>query len=79
MSHLYEMKDCSFLGSDIAGMLLKSTGEFLDAGLQKSGNEFWESADDSTASDEIRWGQEMGVRFRSSQSVSQCFCQVDNF
>lgn len=40
--------------SDIAGMLLKSTGEFLDVGLQKSGNEFWESADDSTASDEIR-------------------------
>uniref|UniRef100_A0A3Q3II55 Mitogen-activated protein kinase kinase kinase 4 n=1 Tax=Monopterus albus TaxID=43700 RepID=A0A3Q3II55_MONAL len=39
---------------DIAGMLLKSTGEFLDAGLQKSGNEFWESAEDSTASDEIR-------------------------
>ncbi|XP_077468878.1 mitogen-activated protein kinase kinase kinase 4 isoform X1 [Stigmatopora argus] len=39
---------------DIAGMLLKSTGEFLDAGLQKSGNELWESADDSTASDEIR-------------------------
>ncbi|XP_026210136.1 mitogen-activated protein kinase kinase kinase 4 isoform X1 [Anabas testudineus] len=39
---------------DIAGMLLKSTGEFLDSGLQKSGNEFWESADDSTASDEIR-------------------------
>uniref|UniRef100_A0A674NSC8 Mitogen-activated protein kinase kinase kinase 4 n=1 Tax=Takifugu rubripes TaxID=31033 RepID=A0A674NSC8_TAKRU len=39
---------------DIAGMLLKSTGEFLDVGLQKSGNEFWESADDSTASDEIR-------------------------
>ncbi|XP_051937283.1 mitogen-activated protein kinase kinase kinase 4 isoform X2 [Hippocampus zosterae] len=39
---------------DIAGMLLKSTGEFLDAGLQKNGNEFWESADDSTASDEIR-------------------------
>ncbi|KAM8851886.1 mitogen-activated protein kinase kinase kinase 4 isoform 2-T2 [Synchiropus picturatus] len=39
---------------DIAGMLLKSTGEFLDAGLQKSGNEFWESSDDSTVSDEIR-------------------------
>uniref|UniRef100_A0A673C6H7 Mitogen-activated protein kinase kinase kinase 4 n=1 Tax=Sphaeramia orbicularis TaxID=375764 RepID=A0A673C6H7_9TELE len=39
---------------DIAGMLLKSTGEFLDAGLQKSSNKFWESADDSTASDEIR-------------------------
>uniref|UniRef100_A0A672J582 Mitogen-activated protein kinase kinase kinase 4 n=1 Tax=Salarias fasciatus TaxID=181472 RepID=A0A672J582_SALFA len=39
---------------DIAGMLLKSTGEFLDVGLQKSDNEFWESADDSTASDEIR-------------------------
>lgn len=40
--------------SDIAGMLLKSTGEFLEVGLQKSGNEFWESADDSAASDEIR-------------------------
>ncbi|KAJ8385485.1 hypothetical protein AAFF_G00185810 [Aldrovandia affinis] len=39
---------------DIAGMLLKSTGGFLDAGLQKSGHEFWESADDSAASDEIR-------------------------
>ncbi|MBN3320341.1 M3K4 kinase, partial [Atractosteus spatula] len=39
---------------DIAGMLLKSTGDFLDAGLQKSRDEFWESADDSTASDEIR-------------------------
>uniref|UniRef100_A0A8C5BB64 Protein kinase domain-containing protein n=1 Tax=Gadus morhua TaxID=8049 RepID=A0A8C5BB64_GADMO len=39
---------------DIAGMLLKSTGDFLDAGLQQSGNEFWQSADDSTASDEIR-------------------------
>ncbi|KAJ3610506.1 hypothetical protein NHX12_022598 [Muraenolepis orangiensis] len=39
---------------DIAGMLLKSTGVFLDAGLQRSGNEFWESADDSNASDEIR-------------------------
>ncbi|KAM9364091.1 mitogen-activated protein kinase kinase kinase 4 isoform 2-T2 [Pholidichthys leucotaenia] len=39
---------------DIAGMLLKSTGEFLDAGLQKSDDEFWESPDDSTASDEIR-------------------------
>ncbi|TRY93363.1 hypothetical protein DNTS_032857, partial [Danionella cerebrum] len=38
---------------DIAGMLLKSTGEFLDAGLQKSGNEFWECAEESTASDEI--------------------------
>uniref|UniRef100_A0A1A8MDP8 Mitogen-activated protein kinase kinase kinase 4 n=2 Tax=Nothobranchius pienaari TaxID=704102 RepID=A0A1A8MDP8_9TELE len=39
---------------NIAGMLLESTGEFLDAGLQKSGNKFWESADDSTALDEIR-------------------------
>uniref|UniRef100_A0A8C7GCV2 Mitogen-activated protein kinase kinase kinase 4 n=1 Tax=Oncorhynchus kisutch TaxID=8019 RepID=A0A8C7GCV2_ONCKI len=39
---------------DIAGMLLKSTGDFLDTGLQKSGDEFWESADDSTVSDEIR-------------------------
>uniref|UniRef100_A0A3B4T2R4 Mitogen-activated protein kinase kinase kinase 4 n=1 Tax=Seriola dumerili TaxID=41447 RepID=A0A3B4T2R4_SERDU len=33
---------------------LLGTKVFLDAGLQKSGNEFWESADDSTASDEIR-------------------------
>ncbi|MBN3306469.1 M3K4 kinase, partial [Amia calva] len=39
---------------DIAGMLLKSTGDFLETGLQKSCDEFWESADDSTASDEIR-------------------------
>lgn len=39
---------------DIAGMLLKSTGEFLDAGLQRSSTEFWENADDSSASDEIR-------------------------
>uniref|UniRef100_A0A4W4HJB8 Mitogen-activated protein kinase kinase kinase 4 n=1 Tax=Electrophorus electricus TaxID=8005 RepID=A0A4W4HJB8_ELEEL len=39
---------------DIAGMLLRSTGDFLDAGLQKSCDEFWESADGSTASDEIR-------------------------
>lgn len=35
-------------------MLLKSTGEFLDSGLKKSGNEFWECGDDGTASDEIR-------------------------
>lgn len=47
-------EDLWVLRSDIAGMLLKSTGEFLDIGLQKSGKEFWESADDSTASDEIR-------------------------
>ncbi|XP_069788139.1 mitogen-activated protein kinase kinase kinase 4 isoform X1 [Narcine bancroftii] len=39
---------------DIAGMLLKSTGEFLDSGLLESCDEFWASADDSTASDEIR-------------------------
>ncbi|XP_072247259.1 mitogen-activated protein kinase kinase kinase 4 isoform X1 [Leuresthes tenuis] len=39
---------------NIAGMLLESTGEFLDAGLQKSGKKFWESADDSAPSDEIR-------------------------
>ncbi|XP_067092393.1 mitogen-activated protein kinase kinase kinase 4 isoform X2 [Osmerus mordax] len=41
---------------DIAGMLLKSTGEFLDAGLQKSGDEFWGSGEDETSnvSDEIR-------------------------
>uniref|UniRef100_A0A8C4YUG6 Mitogen-activated protein kinase kinase kinase 4 n=1 Tax=Gopherus evgoodei TaxID=1825980 RepID=A0A8C4YUG6_9SAUR len=39
---------------DIAGMLLKSTGKFLDSGLQDSCDEFWASADDSTASDEIR-------------------------
>lgn len=52
--NFYETEDYSALCSDIAGMLLKSTGEFLDVGLRKSGNEFWESADDSTASDEIR-------------------------
>ena len=40
---------------DIAGMLLKSTGIFLDSGLQDSCDEFWASADDSTASDEIRY------------------------
>ncbi|KAM3853832.1 mitogen-activated protein kinase kinase kinase 4 isoform 3-T3 [Vipera latastei] len=39
---------------DIAGVLLKSTGIFLDSGLQESCNEFWASADDSAASDEIR-------------------------
>ncbi|XP_060609666.2 mitogen-activated protein kinase kinase kinase 4 isoform X4 [Anolis sagrei] len=39
---------------DIAGVLLKSTGIFLDAGLQVSCAEFWASADDSSASDEIR-------------------------
>ncbi|XP_032071817.1 mitogen-activated protein kinase kinase kinase 4 isoform X1 [Thamnophis elegans] len=39
---------------DIAGLLLKSTGLFLDSGLQESCNEFWASADDSAASDEIR-------------------------
>ncbi|XP_026531029.1 mitogen-activated protein kinase kinase kinase 4 isoform X2 [Notechis scutatus] len=38
----------------IAGILLKSTGIFLDSGLQESCNEFWASADDSSASDEIR-------------------------
>uniref|UniRef100_A0A670YTR1 Mitogen-activated protein kinase kinase kinase 4 n=1 Tax=Pseudonaja textilis TaxID=8673 RepID=A0A670YTR1_PSETE len=38
----------------IAGILLKSTGIFLDSGLQESCNEFWASADDSAASDEIR-------------------------
>ncbi|RLV98694.1 hypothetical protein DV515_00010577 [Chloebia gouldiae] len=36
------------------GMLLKSTGIFLDSGLQESCDEFWASADDNTASDEIR-------------------------
>ncbi|XP_060061109.1 mitogen-activated protein kinase kinase kinase 4 isoform X1 [Erinaceus europaeus] len=39
---------------DIAGMLLKSTGGFLESGLQESCAEFWSSADDSSASDEIR-------------------------
>ncbi|XP_069463800.1 mitogen-activated protein kinase kinase kinase 4 isoform X4 [Ambystoma mexicanum] len=39
---------------DIAGMLLKSTGKFLDSGLQESCDEFWASADDSCASEEIR-------------------------
>ncbi|XP_008572827.1 PREDICTED: mitogen-activated protein kinase kinase kinase 4 [Galeopterus variegatus] len=39
---------------DIAGMLLKSTGGFLEFGLQESCAEFWTSADDNSASDEIR-------------------------
>ncbi|XP_068087837.1 mitogen-activated protein kinase kinase kinase 4 isoform X2 [Hyperolius riggenbachi] len=39
---------------DIAGMLLKSTGNFLDSGLQHSCDEFWASPDDSIVSDEIR-------------------------
>ncbi|KAM4040956.1 mitogen-activated protein kinase kinase kinase 4 isoform 2-T2 [Anomaloglossus baeobatrachus] len=39
---------------DIAGMLLKSTGKFLDTGLQESCDEFWASTDDSSISDEIR-------------------------
>ncbi|XP_053150983.1 mitogen-activated protein kinase kinase kinase 4 isoform X5 [Hemicordylus capensis] len=39
---------------DIAGVLLKSTGIFLDSGLQESCDDFWASADDSAASDEIR-------------------------
>ncbi|XP_012590663.1 PREDICTED: mitogen-activated protein kinase kinase kinase 4 [Condylura cristata] len=39
---------------DIAGMLLKSTGSFLESGLQESCADFWTSADDSSASDEIR-------------------------
>lgn len=39
---------------DIAGMLLKSTGKFLDSGLQNSCDEFWASTDDSSVSDEIR-------------------------
>ncbi|XP_029421090.1 mitogen-activated protein kinase kinase kinase 4 isoform X2 [Nannospalax galili] len=39
---------------DIAGMLLKSTGIFLEVGLQESCAEFWTSADDNSASDEIR-------------------------
>lgn len=36
-------------------MLLKSTGSFLESGLQERCAELWASADDS-ASDEIRWG-----------------------
>ncbi|KAJ8396075.1 hypothetical protein AAFF_G00026070 [Aldrovandia affinis] len=39
---------------DIARMLLKSTGDFLEAGLQRSADEFRESADDIAASGEIR-------------------------
>uniref|UniRef100_A0A8C5PNR2 Mitogen-activated protein kinase kinase kinase 4 n=1 Tax=Leptobrachium leishanense TaxID=445787 RepID=A0A8C5PNR2_9ANUR len=39
---------------DIAGTLLKSTGNFLDSGLQDSCDEFWASPDDSIVSDEIR-------------------------
>ncbi|XP_007432617.1 mitogen-activated protein kinase kinase kinase 4 isoform X3 [Python bivittatus] len=39
---------------DIAGVLLKSTGIFLDSDLPESCNEFRASADDSAASDEVR-------------------------
>ncbi|KAF6114877.1 mitogen-activated protein kinase kinase kinase 4 [Phyllostomus discolor] len=39
---------------DIAGMLLKSTGGFLESGLQERCAAFWTGADDSCASDEIR-------------------------
>ncbi|KAL1770051.1 mitogen-activated protein kinase kinase kinase 4 isoform X2 [Sigmodon hispidus] len=39
---------------DIAGMLLKSTGSFLESGLQESCAELWTSADDSGAADELR-------------------------
>ncbi|XP_051020580.1 mitogen-activated protein kinase kinase kinase 4 isoform X2 [Acomys russatus] len=39
---------------DIAGMLLKSTGSFLESGLQESCAELWTSADDSSAADELR-------------------------
>lgn len=51
-SSLFYFYFCSL--SDIAGMLLKSTGSFLEFGLQESCAEFWTSADDSSASDEIR-------------------------
>uniref|UniRef100_A0A3B4YA69 Mitogen-activated protein kinase kinase kinase 4 n=1 Tax=Seriola lalandi dorsalis TaxID=1841481 RepID=A0A3B4YA69_SERLL len=43
-NYLCRSQSCHLLGTKV----------FLDAGLQKSDNEFWESADDSTASDEIR-------------------------
>ncbi|GAB1300518.1 Mitogen-activated protein kinase kinase kinase 4 [Apodemus speciosus] len=39
---------------DIAGMLLESTGSFLESGLQESCAELWTSADDSGAADELR-------------------------
>ncbi|XP_035312177.1 mitogen-activated protein kinase kinase kinase 4 isoform X1 [Cricetulus griseus] len=39
---------------DIAGMLLKSTGSFLESGLQESCAELWTSADDNSAADELR-------------------------
>ncbi|MEJ1275444.1 mitogen-activated protein kinase kinase kinase 4 [Cricetulus griseus] len=43
-----------FHSSDIAGMLLKSTGSFLESGLQESCAELWTSADDNSAADELR-------------------------
>lgn len=43
-----------FVPSDIAGMLLKSTGSFLESGLQESCAELWTSADDNGAADELR-------------------------
>ncbi|XP_028628582.1 mitogen-activated protein kinase kinase kinase 4 isoform X1 [Grammomys surdaster] len=39
---------------DIAGMLLKSTGSFLESGLQESCAELWTSTDDNGAADELR-------------------------
>ncbi|XP_052025331.1 mitogen-activated protein kinase kinase kinase 4 isoform X1 [Apodemus sylvaticus] len=39
---------------DIAGMLLESTGSFLESGLQESCAELWTSADDNGAADELR-------------------------
>ncbi|XP_028675968.1 mitogen-activated protein kinase kinase kinase 4 isoform X2 [Erpetoichthys calabaricus] len=56
---------------EIAGMLLKSTGDFMEAGLQKSCDEFWENADDSTASDEIRRSV-----IETSRSLKQLFHEV---
>lgn len=43
-----------FVPSDIAGMLLTSTGSFLESGLQESCAELWTSADDNGAADELR-------------------------
>ncbi|XP_017316970.1 mitogen-activated protein kinase kinase kinase 4 isoform X3 [Ictalurus punctatus] len=53
---------------DIAGMLLRSTGDFLDTGLQKIYDEFCESADGSTALDDIR-----RVVIETSRSLKELF------
>lgn len=73
-----------FAPSDIAGMLLKSTGSFLESGLQESCAELWTSADDNGAADELRlashwlslcfllWESYFPVGFQRSLFILDC-------